>query len=94
MGTAHLLLPPGVSDIREMPAPHFDLVRRSLMFLGFEEMPEEDRPPKKIWLDDEALMSHFVRLKEKRKEETKSNSTTQSSEPMKENSLAKQMIVK
>lgn len=93
MGTASLLFPPGITDIRELPAPHFDALRTSLMFLGFEEMPEEDAPPKRIWLDDEGLTKHFAHLKEKRKAEMNPNGTQQPSEPMKENSLAKQMIV-
>jgi hypothetical protein len=93
MGTAHLLFPPGITDIRELPAPHFDALRTSLMFLGFEEMPEDEAPPKKIWLDGEALTKHFKWLKEKRKAEMNGNGSQEASEPMKENSLAKQMIV-
>jgi len=90
MGTAHLLLPPGVEDIREMPGQHFDLIRRSMIFLGFEEMPEEDRPPRKIWLDDKELVAHFDRLKEKRKAEAGGDTV---STDMTENSLAKDMII-
>lgn len=91
MGTAHLLFPPGIEDIRDLPATHFDLIRRSMIYLGFEEMPQEDRPPRKIWLDDKRLVEHFDRLKEKRKAEAGGDSVP--SEPMQENSLAKEMIV-
>lgn len=62
-----------------------------MIFLGFEEMAVEDRPPRKIWMDDEKLVSHFERLREKRKTEAEGN--TVSSEPMEENSLAKEMII-
>lgn len=94
MGTAHLLFPPGIDNIYELPAPHFAALRTSLMFLGFEEMPEEDAPPKRIWLDDDALTSHFSHLKEKRKAEMNPNGSQPSGEPMKQNSLAREMIVK
>ncbi|HXU05784.1 MAG TPA: hypothetical protein VN903_32740 [Polyangia bacterium] len=92
MGTAHLLFPPGITDIRELPAPHFDAIRTSLMFLGFEEMPEGDAPPRTIWLDDEALTDHFKRLKARRKEEMDPKAPQQGGE-MKQNSLAKDMVV-
>lgn len=91
MGTAHLLMPPGITDLREMPATHFDLIRRSMIFLGFEEMPQEDRPPRKIWMDDKLLVEHFNRLREKRSAEAGGDSVSR--EPMEQNSLAKEMIV-
>lgn len=92
MGTAHLLFPPGITDIRELPAPHFDAIRTSLMFLGFEEMPEEDAPPRSIWLDDEQLSAHFKRLKQRRKDEMTPNGSQPGGE-MKQNALAKDMVV-
>lgn len=93
MGTAHLLFPPGISDIRDLPATHFDAIRTSLMFLGFEEMPEDDAPPRNIWLDDEQLTAHFKRLKDRRKREAEPNGA-QSGGEMKQNALAKDMVVR
>lgn len=92
MGTAKLLFPVGVEDIRELPAPHFDAVRLSLIFLSFEELPKDEQPPRKIWLDDEELKRHFAAVEQKRKDEADPNRSA-SEEPMKSNSLAKQMIV-
>lgn len=92
MGTAHLLFPPGIDDIRDLPAPHFDAIRTSLMFLGFEEMPEGDAPPRGIWLEDDLLTEHFTRLKQRRKEEMDPKSPESGGE-MKQNSLAKDMVV-
>jgi hypothetical protein len=92
MGTADLLFPPGVTDIREMPSAHFEALSTSLMFLGFEEMPEEDAPPRKIWLDPEALTEHFKWLKQKRKDEMDPDSPKSGGE-MKRNELAKDMVV-
>ena len=93
MGTADLLFPPGCTDIRELPAQLFDAIRTSLMFLGFEEMPEGDAPPKRIWLDNEALTSHFENLKAKHKAEADPNAPQHTDTPMQQNSLAKDMIV-
>ena len=93
MGTADLLFPPGCSDIRELPAQLFDAIRTSLMFLGFEEMPEEDSPPKRIWLDNDALTAHFAQLKAKRKAEMDPKASTVPDTPMEQNTLAKDMIV-
>ena len=31
--------------------------------LGYGEMQDEHRPPREIWLDDEALDDHFQNLK-------------------------------
>lgn len=93
LGTAHLLFPPGISDIRDLPAVQFDAIRTSLMFLGFEEMTEEDAPPRSIWLDDEKLTAHFKRLKEQRKRESDPNGAKSGGE-MKQNSLAKDMVVR
>ena len=35
--------------------------------LSWYELPEDDRPPERIWLDDEALQSHFDGVDQKRK---------------------------
>ena len=93
MGTADLLFPPGCTDIRELPAQLFDAIHSSMMFLGFEEMPEEDAPPKRIWLDNDALTTHFANLKAKRKAQSDPNAPQAAEGPMQENSLAKDMIV-
>ncbi len=37
------------------------------MVLSWFELLDEDRPPERIWLDDEALEEHFERVDERRK---------------------------
>jgi hypothetical protein len=37
------------------------------MVLGWFELLDEERPPERIWLDDEALRDHFHRVDEARK---------------------------
>lgn len=45
-----------------------------MIYLGFEEMPEHERPPKKIWQDPEALKGHFDMVKRDREAGTNPNS--------------------
>lgn len=33
--------------------------------LSWFELPDEDRPPERIWLDDEALNQHFGAIQER-----------------------------
>lgn len=66
-----MLFPEGVTDISELAYPLFLAIRRALIFLSFEEMPKEDQPPKRIWLDNDALSEHFARLERDRKEGSK-----------------------
>lgn len=35
--------------------------------LSWMELPDEDQPPPSIWLNDEALDSHFEKVKERYK---------------------------
>jgi hypothetical protein len=69
------LLPPVVKNLRDCPWRWFEAIRLAMFFLSFEELPEEDRPPKKIWLDNEAMESHFAALKAKRKREAEGDTT-------------------
>lgn len=67
-GTISELYPPGISDLRDIPYRWFDGIRMALMFLGFEELEKEERPPKHIWLD-EKRMAEWFRAVEKRRDE-------------------------
>lgn len=46
-----------------------------MFFLSFDELAEDERPPKKIWLDTEAMESHFAAVKAKREREVKGDTT-------------------
>lgn len=49
-----------------MPHLWFDAVRFALMVLSFYELPSDERPPRRIWRDGEALDEWFEMVKEKR----------------------------
>lgn len=69
MGSTDLLLPPGITDLREVPYNYFEAIGMALGFLGFDELPPEDTPPRHIWLDPDRLKEHFDAVKRRRKEE-------------------------
>lgn len=73
-GTVSELLPEGVADVRDMPHTLFDNVRLALHFLSWEELPPEDQPPRRIWLDDELLTAWFEEVKRRREDERKGES--------------------
>lgn len=63
------LFPEGVRDLYDLPYTLFEAIRRGLVYLSFEEWPEEDRPPRRIWKDGEKLMAHAAAVKARRKSE-------------------------
>lgn len=56
-GTVDLLFPPGVTDLRDIPHTLFDAIRAGLLYLDLQDLPPDDRPPRRIWGDTEKLMS-------------------------------------
>jgi hypothetical protein len=74
-GTVAELFPSGVENVRDLPWRWFEAIRMAMFFLSFEELAEDERPSKKIWLDSEALEAHFAQVKAKRKREVKGDST-------------------
>jgi hypothetical protein len=37
-----------------------------LLYISFDELPSDERPPRRIWLDDDALQAHFDRVERDR----------------------------
>lgn len=95
MGTVSQLLPDWVSDVMDAPYVLFDAIRTALIFLSFEELPQEEQPPRRIWLDGERLRDWFRQVKRKREDRMRSesgNSSYETSE-MEENDAARQLLV-
>jgi hypothetical protein len=42
-------------------------ISHALTVLGYFEVPEDERPPERMWLDDEALESHWEQVDQRRK---------------------------
>lgn len=59
-------MPSGVARLDDLPYPVFDAIHAALTFLSFEELPNEDRPSRDIWLDHELMSEHWDLVKERR----------------------------
>lgn len=86
------LVPPGYDGLRDCPYPLFERIRMALVFLSWEELPREEQPPRRIWLDGPALTSHFKRVERDRERKLRGDGGQPESE-MEVNSLARDMIV-
>lgn len=58
MGGMEQVLPEGVTAL-DMPHNIFEALRYGSIFVGFDELPADERPPKRIWLDGDALNEWF-----------------------------------
>jgi hypothetical protein len=85
-----VLFPPGITSLHDCPGPVFDAIRLANFFLSFEEMREEDRPPKSIWLDGEKLNAHLRAVSAKYEREAGGSSRN---EEVLYNDAAKDLIV-
>jgi hypothetical protein len=56
------LLPDGIS-LADAPFNLANAIRMALVFLSFEEHELKDRPPKSIWLDNDALEAHWAAVR-------------------------------
>ena len=68
MGDVSSLFPPGVTHLADVPYHLHDAISRGMSYVGFDELPSDERPPKHIWLDEEKLRKWFDAV-EKRREE-------------------------
>lgn len=67
-GTVAELLPDGFDDLRDVPHVFFEAVKHALVIVSFDELAEDERPPRRIWNDGEQLRSWFEDVKAKRAE--------------------------
>lgn len=68
-GTVSELFPDEFRDLRDIPHTLFDLIRHALVFLSFDELPEDEVPPRRIWTDGEKLRDWFSDVRRKRRRE-------------------------
>ncbi len=68
LGTADHLIPDGVAGVQDLPYPLFDAIRTALVYLSFDELPSEDRPPRRIWPFPWMLRDWFDDVERRRKE--------------------------
>jgi hypothetical protein len=77
-----------VRDLHDCPYTLFAAIRRAMFYLSFDELPKEERPPKRIWDDDEAIEEWFAAIERKRKRDM---TTPQVDDPV-QNELTKDFV--
>lgn len=89
MGDVSTLYPDEVTDVKDLPFTIFHAILHGIRFLSYEEWPTEDRPPKRIWMDGEALKEHFETVDQRRKDRAKGDDI----EDSKNNAAARSLLV-
>lgn len=46
----------------------FNAIRQALAWLTFDELPDDERPPRKIWLNGDKMTEWFAAVKRRREE--------------------------
>lgn len=87
------LLPPGYDNLMDAPWPIHEAIVRALVYLGWEELPKDERPPRNIYKDSDALGEWFKEVERRREEKYgKDNSSSEIEDPV-ENQAARSMLV-
>lgn len=90
LGDVSALLPEGMSSLADAPYPLHDAISAALHFLKYQELPEDEQPPKRIWFDGAAMkewIAHVERLREAKMKGEKPTGKTES------NDLAEDILV-
>lgn len=91
-GDLSLLFPDGIATIRELPYNIFDAIKLALVFLTYEELESEERPPKKIWLDGEAMSKWWKAVKRRREAKYSGKGSDDIDGPVERNALADELL--
>lgn len=89
-GTLRELLPDGVSGLADCPYALLDAIRSALVFLSFDELEADERPPRRLWRNPDKLNDWFDGVKRKR-EQKYAPPDQQIDDPV-ENELAREML--
>jgi hypothetical protein len=57
-----------VDHLADLPHPLFDAIRLALYFLSFDELDSDERPPRRIWMDADAMRDWWAHVKRLREE--------------------------
>lgn len=91
-GDMSLVVPDGYDGLGDAPHDLVENVGRGLMFLSWlEELPKDEQPPRRIWLDPERLDNHFREVEKARRK--KYGLPEQDTDEWVENPLADELVV-
>lgn len=85
------LFPPGITHAADLPFHVHDAIAKGLAFAGFDELPLDERPPKKIWLDPPKLEEWFDAVQKRRDEKYGGDGKQEIEDPV-DNAAAKGLI--
>lgn len=91
-GTVRDLLPDGITDVRDLPHTIFDAILRAGIFIGWEELPADEQPPRRIWMNAEKLADWFADVRRKRERAADPRNRDHEIEDPVENEAAKALI--
>lgn len=80
-------------DLRDLPYPLFEALRHALIFLSFDELPEDERPPKRIWLDGERMREWMEDVRRRRKQRYEGGDSNREVEDPVQNEAARGLVV-
>lgn len=90
IGDISSLFPPGVTTLIDLPFTIHQAILAALSFLSYDELPEADKPPKKIWLNQKKMEAWWAGVKERRKAEAEGGGSQTS---MTKGSLIEKLVV-
>ncbi len=84
------LLPEGIDHLGDAPYTLHNAILIALRILDYEGLPTEERPPKRIWLDNEKLNKHWKQVEATRRKKygiKGDEDTDEDDEPMTDNAV-------
>lgn len=72
-GDVSQLLPDGINHFTDLPHTIFDAIRAAAIILSFEELPQDEQPPRRIWLDGDKLAAFMDDVRAKRRRDLGGN---------------------
>lgn len=76
----------------DLPYSIAEAIARAITWLSFDELPEDERPEKRIWQDGPKLREWFAAVKKRREEKYGTDGKQPIEDPV-QNAAAKDLIV-
>jgi hypothetical protein len=85
------MLPEGITRLDDCPYTYWNAVRMALGFLSFDQLPSDERPPRKIWMDSDEMRKHWSAV-ERARDEKYGTGDSQADSEVKVNAAARDLI--
>ena len=89
IGDISSLFPTGITRLYDLPYTIHNAILAALAFISFDELPEKEKPPRRIWLDGEKMEAWWDEVKRIRDAELQGHGDQSG---MSKNALAEQML--